>query len=96
MNLENVVAKEPLVLVDFYATWCGPCMGMMPTLEQLEQDMGTELKIMKVDIDVYPQVVTDYRIMGVPTFILYRGGKLVWQKPGTFGLAELKQMIALP
>lgn len=93
MDIEKQIASSPLVLIDFYAQWCGPCIGMMPVLEQLQQDLGDKMELLKVDIDEYPQAVTDYQIMGVPTFILYKNGQKIWQKPGTFSLQQLKEMI---
>jgi thioredoxin 1 len=93
MDIEKQIKETPLLLVDFYAQWCGPCIGMMPTLEQLQEDLGDSLQILKVDIDQHPTSVTDYNVMGVPTFVLYRDGQKVWQKPGTFSLQQLKEMI---
>ena len=75
-NFENEVIKSPIpVLVDFYATWCGPCKSLAPILEQLAGEYAGKAKIVKLDIDEAQNVASSYGIMAVPTLILFKGGK---------------------
>ena len=70
--------KEGLVLVDFFATWCGPCKMLTPVIEEMDEkgEFG-DIKILKVDVDECGDIARDYRIQAVPTLMLFRGGKVV-------------------
>ena len=92
-NFQEIIDSEKPTLVDFYAEWCGPCQTMKPILDQLKDKMGEDIRILKVDVDKNATASTKYRIMGVPTFILFQKGEVKWQKPGTFTLHQLEQMI---
>ncbi len=74
--VENI--KEGLVLVDFFATWCGPCKMLTPVLNELVEDYPN-LKVVKVDIDVCEDLAQQFRIMSVPTMILFKDGQVVDQ-----------------
>ena len=78
---EMVINSKIPVLVDFYAAWCGPCKIMNPYLDTLASDFTGKARIVKVDIDKYPFIATDWSIMSIPTFILFKGGSVVqkWQ-----------------
>jgi thioredoxin 1 len=89
---EMINADKP-VLVDFTATWCGPCQMMKPVLEQLKAKYGDAISILKIDIDKSPQAAQAYQVMGVPTFILYRKGEIKWRQSGAMSLAQLEQAV---
>ena len=78
---EIIEGKEP-VLVDFYATWCGPCKMMHPTINELSKDMEGKVRILKVDIDKNNATAHKYRIQTVPTFILFKEGEIKWRSSG--------------
>ncbi len=85
--------KEGIILVDFFATWCGPCKMLAPELENLSKDMK-DLKIYKIDIDKYKSIAMRYRIMSVPTLLLYKDGKMVGNNMGYMPSSSLKEWIA--
>lgn len=82
-NFEQEVlnASQP-VLVDFTAVWCGPCKMLDPIVQQLAVDWDGKLKIMKLDVDENPGLAMNYQVMGVPTLILFKGGKAVERVTG--------------
>lgn len=94
-KFNELINGDKPVLVDFYATWCGPCKIMNPILEDLKKDMGDEIRIIKIDIDAadYENLVKEYRIQSVPTLILFKEGKNLWRQTGALGLEVLKDVI---
>ena len=93
-NFNDIINGHQLTLVDFFATWCGPCKHMHPILEQLKEDMGESVRILKLDIDKNAELADAYRIQSVPTMILFKNGKILWRHSGTMMLNELKSIIA--
>ena len=97
-SFNALIEGEQPVLVDFFATWCGPCKSMNPILEDTAKQLGSKVKIIKVDIDKNPQVASKYHVKGVPTLILFRKGQTVWRTSGvlpTYQLVnEINQKIA--
>jgi thioredoxin 1 len=78
----EVIDSEMPVLVDFTAVWCSPCKMLDPIVKQLAQDWEGKVKVVKLDVDDNPQMTIDYNIMGVPTLILFKGGKPVERLSG--------------
>lgn len=89
----EILRTEDLVLVDFTATWCGPCKMMAPILDELKSDVGSKVLILKIDVDKNPQASAAYNIQGVPTLILFKKGKIVWRQSGVIPANELKKLI---
>ena len=83
-----------LVLVDFWAEWCGPCKIMLPRLDELSLKVEGKAKIMKVDVDSNNESAMKFNIMSIPTMILFKDGKMVEKVVGTKELPELEAMIA--
>ena len=72
-NFEQEVLKSSQpVLVDFFATWCGPCKMVSPLLDQVSEEMKDKVKVCKIDIDQNPNIASKYGVMSIPTFIMYR------------------------
>ena len=88
-NFFDIIGSKSLTLVDFYATWCGPCKAMHPVLEQLKTQAGNRVRIIKLDVDRARSVAEQYGIMAVPTLMLFREGKVLWRQSGAMPLADL-------
>lgn len=88
-----MIQSEKPILVDFFATWCGPCHAMSPILKELASEMDEQVKIVKIDVDRNPAVARHYGIQGVPTFMLFKDGKQLFQQAGMMSKAQLKQLI---
>ncbi len=84
-------ASEP-VLVDFFATWCGPCRMMAPTIDEVSQEMAGKASVYKLDIDEAPQIAQRLGIMSVPTFMVFKDGKVASQ---TIGAQPKENILAL-
>ena len=89
---EEVIKAEGKVLVDFFATWCGPCTMLAPILEQVA-DSKPEVKIVKVDVDEEPELATRYKVMSIPTLIVFEKGEVVKKSLGVISKAELLDLI---
>ncbi|MBQ8501899.1 MAG: thioredoxin [Bacteroides sp.] len=92
-KFKEIIQSEKPVLVDFFATWCGPCKAMRPILEKVREDMGEQVRIVEIDVDKYDGTALFYRIQMVPTFILFRKGEVLWRYSGVITGKELKQAI---
>lgn len=93
-KFNDVINSNQLTLVDFYATWCGPCKMMHPVLEQLKADLGDSIRIIKLDVDKSGDIAEAYRIQSVPTLMLFREGETLWRQSGAMRLADLKAIIS--
>ncbi len=82
-----------VVLVDFWAEWCGPCQVMIPRLAELATKMGEAAKVMKMNVDENPQTPQKFRIMSIPTMIVFKNGKPVEQLVGVKGVDDLVTML---
>lgn len=83
---------EP-VLVDFYATWCGPCKMMHPILENVKARVGNKARIVKIDVDEQQALAMKYQIQAVPTLMLFKGGQQVWRQSGVVQSNQLVELI---
>jgi thioredoxin len=79
------------VLVDFYATWCGPCQMMAPILEQVNAQLQGQLKVVKIDTDRYPQLASQYQIQALPTLVLFKQGQPTQRIEGVRTAEQLLQ-----
>lgn len=89
----EMINSDKPVLVDFFATWCGPCRTMEPILKNLKSGLGEAATIIKVDVDKNPAAAMAYQVQGVPTLILFKNGKALWRQSGVVQAKELEQVI---
>ncbi len=92
-DFHSTVSSDTLTLVDFWASWCGPCRMLAPTLEQVQEELGESVKIVKVNIEENTKTATEYRITNIPLMILFKGGQKVDQMMGNVPKAKIKSMI---
>ncbi len=92
-TFQELIEDEKPLLVDFFATWCGPCRMMAPELEKLKQLVGDTVRIIKIDVDKNKQAAMAYRVSGVPTLILFRKGEILWRQSGAMTAKQLSEII---
>jgi thioredoxin 1 len=90
----NTTVAQGVVLVDFYADWCGPCRMLSPILEALATDLGEKITVAKLDVDHSPKTTNTYQITSVPTMILFKNGKEADRIVGLKDLETLKKIVA--
>ena len=93
MTFQEIIKSEKPVLVDFFATWCGPCKMMAPVLKDVKDELGEQATILKVDVDSNPEAAAAFQIQGVPTFILFKKGEILWRQSGMVPKAGLLNVI---
>ena len=86
----EIINSEQPTLVDFFATWCGPCKMMHPVLEQLKEELGDKIRILKLDVDKNEVLSQQFRIQSVPTLMLFKKGEVVWRQSGAMRITDLR------
>ena len=89
---EEVLESKVPVLVDFWATWCGPCQMVGPIVEELGEEV-TDAKICEVDVDANPDLAREYRVMSIPTFLVFKDGQMVKRDMGAKPKEELLELL---
>jgi len=92
-KFDSLVNQSQPVLVDFYADWCGPCQMMAPVLKEVVQEMGDELKVIKIDVDRNQSIAQKFGVRSIPTLILFQNGEIKWRKAGVVTKRELTSLL---
>jgi len=92
-SFKEIINQDKVVLVDFYATWCGPCKTMGPILENVKKKIGDKGTIIKIDVDKNQKLASELNISGVPTLIIYKNGKQIWRQSGVVDANTIEQKI---
>ena len=93
-NFESEVLKSDVpVLVDFWATWCGPCRMLAPTIAKIAEEQQGKIKVGKVDVDAQPELASKFQVFSIPTLVVMKDGKVVSQSAGAKSKAQILAMI---
>ena len=92
-TFNDIINSEKPVLVDFYATWCGPCKMMNPILQELKTKVGEAVMIVKIDVDKNPEAAQALGVQGVPTLIIFQKGEIKWRQSGVVAAHVLEQVL---
>lgn len=92
-TFQDIINSETPVLIDFYATWCGPCQMLGPILKQVKDSLGDRVSIIKVDVDKNQELATMQQVRGVPTMMLFQNGQQLWRQSGVLSKEEIIQVI---
>nr|WP_315147275.1 thioredoxin [uncultured Flavobacterium sp.] len=92
-NFDTIIKSEKPVLIDFFATWCGPCKTLAPILKEVKDNLGERITIIKIDVDKNQQLASQYQVRGVPTMILFQNGKQLWRQSGVLSKEEIVKTI---
>jgi thioredoxin 1 len=92
-NFDTIIKSEKPVLIDFFATWCGPCKTLAPILKQVKDNLGERITIIKIDVDKNQQLSSKYQVRGVPTMILFQNGNQLWRQSGVLSKDEIVKTI---
>ena len=85
----DLIDSEVPVLVDFFATWCGPCKMLAPVLKEVKDSLGNRVTILKIDVDKNKELADQYRVRGVPTMLLFQNGKQLWRQSGMLSKEDI-------
>ncbi len=96
VSFQELINSDKPVLVDFSAEWCGPCKAMAPVLKQVARKIGNKGSIVKIDVDQNRNLAIKMGIQGVPTFVLYQKGQILWRQSGMQSVQTLTDLFELP
>jgi thioredoxin 1 len=92
-TFQDIIQSEKPVLVDFFATWCGPCQTLGPILKEVKDSLGDRISIIKIDVDKNQALAGTYQVRGVPTMMLFQNGKQLWRQSGVLSKQQIIQVI---
>ncbi|NHM03630.1 thioredoxin [Flavobacterium celericrescens] len=92
-KFNEIINANHLVLVDFYADWCGPCKMMSPILQEVKTTLQDTVKIIKINVDQHQDLAAHFMVRGVPTLMLFKSGKMLWRQSGVLSTTDLIKII---
>lgn len=92
-KFQELINSERPVLIDFFATWCQPCKVQSSVLTTVKENIGDTARIVKIDIDQYPEIAAENNVRGVPTLAIYKNGELLWKESGVHDVNTLTQLL---
>ncbi|WP_264520889.1 thioredoxin [Flavobacterium sp. N1994] len=92
-SFQEIINSDKPVLLDFFATWCGPCQMLAPVLKNVKDSLGDRITIIKIDVDKNQELASKYQIRGVPTMMLFQNGKSLWRQSGVLTKEQLTEII---
>lgn len=92
-SFHDIINSDKPVLVDFFATWCGPCKMLGPILKEVKDNLEDRISIIKIDVDKNQELASQYQVRGVPTMILFQNGKQLWRQSGVLQKKDIINVI---
>jgi len=92
-KFQEIIDSERPVLIDFFATWCQPCKVQSSVLNTVKENVGEKARIIKIDIDQYPAIASQYNVRGVPTLAVFKKGELLYKESGVHDVNRLTQLL---
>ena len=88
-SFDQIIHSDKPVLIDFFATWCGPCQMLGPVLKEVKDQLGDSVSIIKIDVDKNQELAAMQQVRGVPTMMLFQNGKQLWRQSGLLSKEEI-------
>lgn len=92
-KFQEIIDSERPVLIDFFATWCQPCKVQSSVLNTVKENVGEKARIIKIDVDQYPSIASQYGVRGVPTLAVFKKGELLYKESGVHDVNRLTQLL---
>ncbi|MGO4707806.1 thioredoxin family protein [Chryseobacterium sp. 2TAF14] len=92
-KFQEIIYSERPVLIDFFATWCQPCKVQSSVLNTVKENVGEKARIIKIDVDQYPAIASQYNVRGVPTLAVFKKGELLYKESGVHDVNRLTQLL---